>query len=81
MLALKKTIFFDWKPKMTKKFEFQNLKIPYPEIWPFWGIFKFKFFVIFGFPSKKIAFFKANILLSYQKSFGLISSIEEKDIL
>ena len=28
MFALRKKQFFDGKPKMTKKFEFQNLKIP-----------------------------------------------------
>ena len=36
-----KQIFFDGKPKMTKKFEFEKLKVPNSDIWPFWEIFNF----------------------------------------
>ena len=52
-VCLEKKIVFDGKPKMTKKFEFEKLKIPNPDIWPILGdfqFFKFNFFVIFGFP-------------------------------
>ena len=73
MFALRNKNVFDGKPKMTKTFEFENLKIPNPDIWPFLGdfqIFKFNFFfVIFGFPLKRFLFLKAKILLSYQKHF------------
>ena len=70
---------------MTKKFEFQNLKIlPNGQISGF-GIFKFwnsNFFVIFGFPSKTIIFFlETNMLLSYQKHFWADSISREEDIL
>ena len=93
---------------MTKKFEFENLKIPQNGLFPktlffttkkvfckkiFWswkvvlwekailGDFQiFKFFVIFGFPSKKFFFVKANILLSYMNKFwaDIINREEDK---
>ena len=55
---------------MTKQFEFENLKIPQNGQIPglvFFNLQIQNFFVIFGFPSKNI-FFRANILLSYQKN-------------
>ena len=42
---------------------------------------QFFFFVIFGFPSKRFLFRKANILLFYQKSFEADSINREEDIL
>ena len=80
----KQNIFFDEKPKMTKEFEFEKLKIPNPDIWPFWEFFNFSnsiFFVVFGFLLKNIFFLKVNILLSYQKNFEVDSINREEDIL
>ena len=77
-------MFFDGKPKMTKKFEFQNLKIPPNDQISGLKIFKFSnsdFFIIFGFPSKRFFFLKANILLSYQKMFWADSINRNEDIL
>ena len=57
---------------MTKKFEFEKLKIPNPDILPFWEIFNFSnsiFFVIFGFSLKKYFFLKANLHLPCQNNF------------
>ena len=62
----------------------KNLKIPNPDILPFWEIFNFTnsiCFVIFGFPLKKYFFLRANILLSYQKTFWDDSINREEDIL
>ena len=80
----KKSNFFDGKPKMTKKFEFKNLKIPPNGQISRLGILKFlnsNFFVIFGSHQKKVFFFKANVLLSYQKHFGSDSIYRKEDIL
>ena len=43
MFALRKKNFFDGKPKMRQKFEFENLKIPPNGPISGLGIFKFKF--------------------------------------
>ena len=54
-----KFVFYG-KPKMTKKFEFEKLKIPNPDIWPFWEFFNFSnsiFFCHFWFPIEKNIFF------------------------
>jgi len=84
MVALRKTYVFNGKPKMTKKIECEKLKISQNGKISGFGIFNFsnsKFFVIFGFPSKKILFLKANILLSYQNNFEVNNIHREKDIL
>ena len=69
---------------MTKKFEFEKLKIQIL-IFGHLGDFNFSnsiFFVIFGFPLKKKFFLKANILLSYKKKFwDDCINREEEDIL
>ena len=55
MFDLRKKNVFDRKPKMTKTFEFENLKFSNLEIWSFLGdfqIFKFNFFCHFWFPIK-----------------------------
>ena len=60
------------KPKMTKKIEFEKLKISQNGQISRFGIFSFSnsnCFVIFGFPSKKSLFLKTNILLSHQNNF------------
>ena len=57
---------------MTKKFEFEKLKIPNPDIWPFWEIFNFSnsiFFVIFGFPLKKMFFSQSKHTFVLPKTF------------
>ena len=80
-ICFEKKKCFDGKPKMTKKFEFEKLKIPNPDIWPYWEIFNFSnsiLFVTFGFPLKKYFFF--NILLFHQKCFGANSITREEDI-
>ena len=84
MFALrKKNYFFNGKPKITKRIEFEKLKISQNGQISGFGIFNFSnsnFFVIFGLSSKKILFLKANILLSYQKNFEA-DSINREDIL
>ena len=84
MFALRKKYFFNGKPKMTKKIEFEKLKISQNGQISGFGIFNFSnsnFFVIFGFPSKIVLFLKANILLSHQKNFEADSINREEDIL
>ena len=84
IFTLTNKIVLDGKPKMTKKFEFKQLKISNPDIWPFWEIFNFSnsiFFLIFGFPLKKYFFLKINILLSYQTIFWHDSVNRKEDIL
>ena len=70
IFALRNQFFFDGKPKMTKKSEFEELKIPNPDIWPFWEIFNFSkstFFCHFWFPIKKVffSFFEAQLWILY----------------
>ena len=82
MFGLRKKIFFDRKPKMTKTIGFENLKILQNGQISEFGIFKFSnsiFFDIFGFPTKKIVFLKASILLCYQKHFGADSINRKED--
>ena len=74
----KKKVFFDGKLKMTKTFGFQNLKIPQNGQISGFGIFKFwnsNFFVIFGFPSKKV------FVIQSQHTFviGFISLLRHKE--
>ena len=69
---------------MTRKIEFEKLKTSQNSQMAGFGIFNFSnsnFFVIFGFPSKKVLFLKANIILSYQKHFEVDSINREEDIL
>ena len=69
---------------MTKKIEFEKLKIFQNGKISGFGIFNFSnsnFFVIFGFPSKQFLFPKANILFAYQKKFEDDSINREEDIL
>ena len=69
---------------MTKKIELEKLKISQNGQISGFEIFNFSnsnFFVIFGFPSKKILFLKENILLFYQKHFEVDSINREEDIL
>ena len=64
-----------------KKIEFEKLKTSQNDQISGFDIFNFSnsnFFVIFGFPSTKILFLKANILLSYQPNF---ENDTEEDIL
>ena len=82
MFALRKKYFFNGKPKMTKQFEFEKLKIPNTDIWPFWEIFnffKFNLFCHFWFPIKKIFFFSKQTYFCLTKFFfGIIALIEKK---
>ena len=84
MFDLRKKYFFNGKPKMTKKIEFEKLKISQNGQISGFGIFNFSnsnFFVTFGFPCIKILFLRANILLFYQKNFEADSINRKKDIL
>ena len=64
---------------MTKKFEFEKLKIPNPDVWPFWEIFKFNFFCHFWFSTiKNIFFSKQTYFCLTKKFFGMIALIEKK---
>jgi len=77
-------LFFDGKPKMTKNLNLKSWKFQILIFSHFgrFSIFQIQFFfVIFGFPSKKYFFLKANILLSYQKHFWDDSVNREEDIL
>ena len=70
--------------KWQKKIEFEKLKICQNGQISGFGILNFSnsnCFVIFGFPSKKLLFRNANILLSYQKHFEVDSISREEDIL
>ena len=64
---------------MTKNFEVEKLKIPNPDIWPFWEIFNFSnsiFFCHFWFPIKKIFFFSKQIYFCLTKKvFGVILNL------
>ena len=83
-ICFEKQNFLWWETKNDKKkFEFGKLKIPNPDIWPFWEIFNFSnsnFLCHFWFPiiMKKNFFLKANILLSYQNILWDDSVIEKK---
>jgi len=75
-------MFFDGKPKMTKKFEFEKLKISNPDIWPLWKIFNFSnsiFFCHFWIPiEKKIFLSEQTYFCPSKKIFGLIALIKKK---
>ena len=68
ILSSEKNIFSMGNQKWQKKIEFEKLKISQNGQISGFEIFNFSnsnCFVIFGFPSKKFLFHKANILLSY----------------
>ena len=84
MFALRKKYYYNGKLKLTKKIEFEKLKISQNGQISGFGIFNFSnsnFFVIFDFPSKRILFLKAHILLPYQKLFETHSINRKEDIL
>ena len=84
MFSLREKYCFNGKPKMTKNIEFEKLKISQNGQISGFEIFNLSnsnFYVIFGFPSKKFLFLKANILLSYQKHFEVDSINKEGNIL
>ena len=65
---------------MTKQFEFEKLKIPSPDIWPFQEIFNFSnsiFFLSF-LVSNYILFSEKTYFCLTKKVFELIVSIEKK---
>ena len=81
-LFWEKKTFFHGKPKMIKKFKFENLKIPSHGQISGFGIFKFSnsnVSVIFGFPSKTFLFLKANIYFCLTKNKFWAHSINRKE--
>ena len=78
----KKTYFFNEETKNDKKFEFEKLKIPNPDIWPFWEIFNFSNSIFLSFlvsSLKKYVFFSEQTYFCLTKNiFGTIALIEKK---
>ena len=84
MFALRKKYFFNGKPKMTKKIEFEKLKISQNDQISRFGIFNFSnsnFFCHFWFPIKTIFVFQSKYTLSDLSDFEADSINREEDIL
>ena len=76
-------IFFDGKPKMKQKFVFEKLKIPNPDIWPFWEIFDFSnsIFLSFLVSDWKNIFFLKQTYFCFTKTKLDDSVNREEDVL